>query len=104
MNFLISYSYRIFSDSAKYRESVSFPVSSFLSVSQNFVETVETELQSFRLSVLRDTEAYIDWCKMFKYKFAKLLLVKLIVDMRQSLEHFIEGCCMCLFNNHVRCK
>ena len=66
---------------------------------------VVIELQHSQLSVLQDKEAYHDWFSFFfVFRFGKLYLAKLIVDMPQPLEHFIVDQCMCLFVIRVPCN
>ena len=48
-----------------------------------------TELEHSQLSVLQDKEAHNDWFSIFNSRSGKLQLLKLIVDMSQSLESLI---------------
>ena len=69
----------------------------------NFCGEVLLELQHSQLSVLQYEEAYKDWFFNIDFRFVKLYLVKLFVDMPQSLEHFSVVCCMCVSTIHKPC-
>ena len=61
-----------------------------------FYEKAVTELQYSQVSVLQDKEAFNFWYFMLNFKYGQLYLVKMIVEMPQSLEHFVVDLCMCL--------
>ena len=96
--------YNSSSSSAKYSDSVFIFISPYLSVSQKFVEKVAIGLQHSQLSVLQDKEACNDWFFMIDFRFGKLYLLKLVVDMSRFLENFIADRCMCLFIIRILCN
>ena len=62
---------------------------------------VVIELKHSQLSVLQDEEAHNGWSFMSDFRFGKLYLVKLVVDIPQHVEQFIVYRCVCLF---IICK
>ena len=61
-------------------------------------ESVEIELQHSHLSVLQGEEAGNDRFLMFNFRFSKLYLAKLIIDIPQPLEKSIDDRCMYLLS------
>ena len=87
-------SYNCFSVSSEYNKAVWICISSYLSISQNFVEEIVIELKHFQLSVLQDEESYIDYIIMFDHIiFRKLYLVKFIC---QKLRKFLSKLAVCV--------
>ena len=81
-----------------------FPSSYICQYRKFLFKKVFTELQHSQIGVQQDEEAYKDWLFKFDFRFSQLDLVKLVVDMSQSLGLFIVHRCMGLFIIHIPCN
>ena len=85
--------YNSFSTCAKYSESVSISISSYLSVSQTFVKKLQKSSNILNLAYCRMKKPAMIGSLLFDFRFDELYLVLLIVDIPQPLEQFnVDRC------------
>ena len=96
-------SYNCFSDTAKYKESVSISNSSNLLTSQNLSKKVVVKLQHSKFSVLEYEEPNNDWFSVLNLCLCQFYFIQSIIDVIQTLEQFCVDSPMCFLIAQIFC-